>query len=107
MQLSIHIDGVHHQGFRLIDGNDIHNRSAEATCMDEAYELKERFPASVITIVVDLDGDLMVDLSLTRDEANEIAGALDTLAGLDEGDHTDYAELIRLRDKILATPGVH
>lgn len=48
-----------------------------------------------------------VTLELTRDEANTIADALDYLAGVDEGEHTDYDELVRLRDLILRTPGVH
>ena len=57
-----------------------------------------------------LEGDDVVErvaLELTRDDACSIADALDYLAGVDEGEHTDYDELVRLRDLILATPGVH
>jgi hypothetical protein len=48
-----------------------------------------------------------VVIPVTRDEANAIASALDILAGIDEGENTDTAELIRLRDLVLAQPGVH
>lgn len=52
-------------------------------------------------------GEPLVSLTMARDEANSIAGALDTLAAIDEGEYTDTDELIRLRDLILRTPGVH
>lgn len=45
--------------------------------------------------------------AFTRDEWNTIAASLDLLAGLDEGENTDYDMLVALRDRILAIPGVH
>ena len=53
-----------------------------------------------------VDGDAIL-VALSRDEANSIAEALDTLASIDEGENTDRDELVRLRDLLLATPGVH
>lgn len=111
MNLTVCIDGVEHAEVPLRDGDDAFNAAAERGALDRAYEAKESCPDAVVTILVDTSDEQPepgeITLAVTRDEANSIAGALDMLAGVDEGENTDFDELIRLRDLILATPGVH
>lgn len=57
------------------------------------------------TVSATLDGQILG--AFTRDEWNTIASSLDLLAGLDEGENTDYDALVALRDRILTIPGVH
>lgn len=41
-----------------------------------------------------------VVLGLSRDDATAIADALEYLAGVDEGENTDYDELVRLAARV-------
>jgi hypothetical protein len=43
-----------------------------------------------------------VTLELGRDDATAIAEALEYLAGVDEGEHTDHGNLVRLADLVYA-----
>lgn len=52
VQLMVCEDGVQVEEFDLEDGNDAANAELEREAFDLAYELKEREPGNVVSIVV-------------------------------------------------------
>lgn len=90
MNLMICVDGVEHATVELADGDDGFNHAAERGALDRAYEAKESNPDSVVTIVVNTIPDEFDELV---SDTTFVADALDTLADLDEGEHTDWDRL--------------
>ena len=96
MELMICIDGAESDLLPLIDGNDSFNAEAERGALDRAYEIKSTNPDAVVSIViVDDEEDDMIDLRLSAKEIEYISDNLTLLAGVDEGEHTDYERLIK------------
>lgn len=90
MNLMICVDGAEHATVPLRDGDDVFNGEAERGALDRAYEAKESNPDSVVTIVIDLTDD---EPAAPLNDTEFVAEALETLADLDEGEHTDWERL--------------
>jgi len=88
MNLMICVDGVEHATVYLRDGDDAFNREAERGALDRAYEAKESNPDSVVTIVVNT-----VEDAEPLNDTEFVAEALELLADIDEGEHTDWERL--------------
>lgn len=97
MQLMICTDGVEFATVPLIDGNDPFNAESERGAFDRAYEAKQSNPDAVVTIVIvtDDEEEELIDLRLSASEISFISDSLTLLAGVDEGEHTDYERLIK------------
>jgi len=100
-ELMLCLDGAEEISLGLRDGDDAFNSEQERSAFDRAYELKESNPDSVVSIVIartlkPYDSDEEVTLRMSRGDAFAIAEALDLLADVDEGEHTDYEDLRRL-----------
>lgn len=93
MHLMICVDGVEHATVPLLNGNDSFNEASERGALDRAYEAKETNPDSVVSIVIDLTDDEPVK---PVDDTEFVAEALQMLADLDEGEHTDWERLTGL-----------
>lgn len=91
-------DGAEHQTWCLTDGNDSANAHLERRAIDTAYELKESNPDAVVSLVFVMREE--GNVTLPREDFIFIAESLETLQGLDEGEHTDWNRLGRVAESV-------
>jgi hypothetical protein len=90
MQLIICLDGVAIDAHDLSDGDDGFNQSVERGVLDRAYEAKESNPDSVVSVVIDTTSSTPTG---PLNDTEFVAEALELLADLDQGEHTDWERL--------------
>jgi hypothetical protein len=108
VETPVHPDYVNHAALRAMSENELAgtlNEGGPSELMDAVEaELERRRESSSSELAYEIASSDVV-LPLSRSDAEAIAAALELLAGVDEGEHTDYDELVRLAGVVRARIG--